>query len=58
MTKEYAIKEILKYYHRLKKEYDYYTKNNMNTDFADGELCAIRCILTLVYGFDGNDKRF
>ena len=58
MNDEKAIEKILKYYNTLKSQCDYYVKNNMNTDFPDGELCGIRCILTLVYGFEENDKRF
>ena len=58
MSDEKAIEKILKYYNTLKGQFEYYVKNNMNTDFADGELCGIRCILTLVYGFEDNDKRF
>ncbi len=52
MTDKEEIEKILNYYDKLKKEYEYYEKNNMNTDFADGELCGIREILDLLYNYN------
>ena len=58
MLKKDAIKLILEYYNGLKHELLYFTQNNMNTDYLDGQLCAIRYILINVYGFKQNDDRF